>query len=123
MKMAKILGITAIGMSLIFTSCTERTKFLYDNFEPSAPRGVISYTGDGYVLLSWLANPEPDVAGYDIYRGTTDCSGPYAYYASTTDTIFVDENVINGKTYYYAVASFDQDDLQSDLSYECIFDT
>lgn len=112
-----------LGASLLILGCTKRkTVVFYDNLEPSPPRGVVSYTGDGYVLLSWLANPEPDLAGYDIYRGTA-CSGQYTYFASTTDIFFVDDNVINGNTYYYALAAYDQDDLQSDLSYECIFDT
>lgn len=109
---------------LLLSGCTDKkTIIVYDNLEPSAPRGVNSYTGDGYVLLTWFSNPEPDLAGYDIYRGTTDCNGPYTYLASTTDTSFVDYNVSNGNTYYYAIAAYDIDNLQSNLSYDCIHDT
>jgi hypothetical protein len=124
MRASDYLKTTVLGASLLVFGCNnDRTIIRYDNFQPSAPRGVTSYTGDEYVLLTWLANPEPDLAGYDVYRSTTDCSGPYSYYASTTDTSFVDYGVQNGNTYYYAVAAFDIDDLQSDLSYECVFDT
>jgi len=109
---------------LLLSGCTDKkTIIVYDNLEPSAPRGVNSYTGDGYVLLTWFANPEPDVVGYDVYRSTVDCSGPYTYVASTTGTDFIDYGVSNGNTYFYAIAAYDLDDFQSDLSYECIHDT
>ena len=109
---------------LLLSGCTDKkTIIVFDNLEPSAPRGVNSYTGDSYVLLTWFANPEPDLAGYDVYRSTTNCNGPYTYLASTTDTNFVDYNVSNGTTYYYAIAAYDQDNLQSNLSYQCIHDT
>jgi hypothetical protein len=120
----RFLGIAILTAGLFLTGCEKnKTIIYYDDLEPSAPRGVASYTGDGYVVLSWLANPEPDLEGYDVYRGTKDCVGPYDYYASTTDTMFVDYNVLNGNTYFYAVAAYDLDGLQSGLSYECIFDT
>jgi len=123
MRVGITLTSAIIGVSLLTLGCTKRkTVVFYDGLGPSAPRGVVSYTGDRYVLLSWLANPEPDVAGYDIYRGT-DCGGEYIYFASTTDTFFMDDNVVNGNTYFYAIAAYDQDELQSDLSYECVFDT
>ena len=115
----------ALAAGAIFvTGCTDKeTVIIYDNLEPSAPRGVISYTGDGYVLLTWFTNPEPDLAGYDVYRSTTNCNGPYTYMASTTDTEFVDYSAVNGETYFYAIAAFDEDDYQSLLSYDCIHDT
>ncbi len=117
------LGIAVSGV-LFFSGCDERkTIIIYDNSVPSAPRGVASYTGDGYVLLTWFANPEPDVVGYDVYKSTVACNGPYYYLASTSDTDFVDYNVVNGNTYFYAIAAYDLDDYQSDLSYECIHDT
>lgn len=122
MRIRSILGTATLGMSL-FLGCTDKKTIIrYDNLEPSAPRGVTSYTGDGYVLLTWLANPEPDVVGYDVYRARTD-SGPYSYLASTTETFFMDYNVVNGNTYFYAVAAYDKDSLQSALSSDYVVDT
>lgn len=124
MNKAEWFSAVILGASMLLVSCArEKTVFRYDNSAPSAPRGVTSLNGDGYVILTWFANPEPDLAGYDIYRGATDCNGPYTYVVSTTDTFFVDNSVTNGNTYYYAVAAYDRDDLQSDLSVECIHDT
>ena len=111
------------SVMLLISGCTdEKTILVYDNLEPSAPRGVNSYTGDGYVLLTWFSNPEPDLAGYDVYRAST-FTGPYTYVASTADTFYVDYNVINGNTYFYAIAAYDQDGLQSDLSPDYVKDT
>ncbi len=123
MRIKPIVQIMGIISLLLLTGCVKNKHiFVYDDYEPSAPRGVASHTGDGYVLLTWISNPEPDVVGYDVYRGT-DCGGTYVYLGTTSDTFFVDDQVLNGNTYYYAVAAYDVDDFLSDLSYECIFDT
>ena len=123
MRASDYLRTTILGASLLVLGCnSDRTIIRYDNFAPSAPRGVVSHTGDGYVLLTWFANPEPDVVGYDVYRSMT-LSGPYNYLATTLDTFYVDYNVTNGVTYFYGVAAYDEDDFQSELSHEDVFDT
>lgn len=35
---------------------------------PSPPRGLVAVFQEGGVALRWDENPEPDVAGYDVYR-------------------------------------------------------
>ncbi len=91
---------------------------------PSPPDGVFSVTGDGQVTICWNPNPEPDIAGYDIYWNSAP-TGAFQFIGSVgaNQTCFVDTDVINGTTYFYAVAAFDVAGLESELSFEDVFDT
>jgi len=113
----------ALGLSLNFVimGC-EKNVYGPDYDSPAAPQGLYSVTGDGQVTLFWFPNTEKDLSGYDVYRGSA-CGGTYILIGSTTSSSFVDANVVNGNTYYYAVLAFDIQGNESDLSYDCIFDT
>lgn len=92
---------------------------------PFAPDGVFSVTGDHLVTLYWNPNQESDLAGYRIYRGNVDLSGPYYPLAdvSKSTTSYNDTSVNNGETWFYAVAAFDKGGHESELSREDVFDT
>ena len=93
----------------------------YDDEPPAVPRGVISITGDGYVRIEWIPNEEYDLEGYHVYWNDR-ASGVYEYLGSTHSNIFIDRDVQNGKTYYYAVSAYDYSGNESDLS-DTVFDT
>jgi hypothetical protein len=93
-----------------------------DNEPPSPPRGVYSITGDKKVYLYWIPNTENDLAGYRIYRANS-YEGPYFKIGETNCESFVDFNLTNGVTYYYAITAFDFSGNESDFSYEIVFDT
>jgi fibronectin type 3 domain-containing protein len=83
-----------------------------DTFAPSAPGPVRVGPSLGRLSLFLTANPEPDIAGYNIYR-TTDPNIPKENWtklnqALLTRTTFQDEKVESGKTYYYYVTAVDQ---------------
>jgi len=92
---------------------------------PAAPRAVRSVTGDGEVLLTWLANTENDVAGYRVYEApcASGSSCPYDRVGSTTGTQFVVHDLANGVTRYFAIAAYDDAGNESALSYDEVFDT
>lgn len=113
--------ILGFSLNFIIMGC-EKNVYGPDYGPPAAPRGLYSVTGDGQVTLYWYANTENDLAGYDVYRGSS-CGGSYGYIGTTTSTSFVDVNVVNGTTYYYAVLAFDDNGNESNLSYDCVFDT
>ena len=111
---------------LVFQGCTFKSDEVVvgDNSTPSAPRGVYSISGDDQVVIKWYPNQEKDLKGYVIYRSLKK-NGEY----KEIDTVgakvssYVDDNVKNGTTYYYAVSAFDFDDNESDLSPDIAEDT
>lgn len=100
-----------------------------DRYAPAIPRGVTSITGDREVILQWYPNHEFDLSGYRIYRSLNQ-SGSYGrigwVYASGQNVPYeqyVDLDVVNGHTYYYAVSAVDDRGNESDLSLELVYDT
>jgi len=82
-----------------------------DIYPPSAPGPVGPNASPGRISLFWPANPEPDVAGYTIYR-STDPNLPKDRWTKLTPTLytrttFADENVEAAKTYYYYITATD----------------
>ena len=92
-----------------------------DTAPPSAPYGLTSTTGDGFVTLTWNANRESDLEAYNIYYSFDDVN--FYLTATTADTNYVDMDVRNGNIYFYAVSAFDVYGNESDLSKESVFDT
>ena len=113
--------VLGLALNLVSLGCEKRV--IAPDVEPPAfPRGVYSITGDVKVTLYWYPNTEKDLEGYNVYRGAA-CQGTYTYIGTTKSSTFVDLNVVNGNTYYYAVTAFDVNRNESDLSYDCIHDT
>lgn len=125
--MALVLGV-AVATVFLVTGCAYEEPvvepIVIHNGPPSAPDGVFSVTGDGVVEICWNPNPEIDIAGYGIYWND-EPTGYFEHIAtvSAKTTCFVDEDVTNGFTYYYAVLAFDKEGLESELSYDNVFDT
>jgi hypothetical protein len=85
--------------------------------------GVHSVTGDGLVTVSWHANQESDIDYYKVYRNSAS-TGTFTLVGTSNDTRYEDRAVVNGTTYFYAVAAVDHAGQESpELSYENVFDT
>jgi len=110
---------------LLLSGCKDDSTSVRDLTPPAAPRGVYTVTGDGEVVVHWLANTERDVAGYRIYQAPceTGSSCPYDRVGSTTGATFTITGLGNGVLQYFAVAAYDRAGNESDLSYEVLFDT
>jgi hypothetical protein len=95
-----------------------------DDTPPFPPDGVFSVTGDDVVTIYWNANWEDDLAGYAVFRNDQP-DGLYSHVSDVAadQTWYDDFDVINGETWFYAVLAFDEDNNESDLSYELVFDT
>jgi hypothetical protein len=83
-----------------------------DVFAPSAPAGITIAPGPGRLAIFFAANPETDVAGYNIYR-STDPNLPKDKWTKLNDALFTkttfqDQNVESGKKYYYYLTATDQ---------------
>ena len=66
---------------------------------------------NGNVTLTWNANPEPDVAGYEVYRSVTGLDGAYEKISGETlvaDTTYTDSALPDGEyAPFYKLAAVD----------------
>jgi hypothetical protein len=87
----------------------------------NADLGQPCVTGPGVtahsVSLSWTASTSSNVAGYDVYRGST-AGGPYTKVNSTVvaGTTYTDTTVQLGQTYYYVLTAVDSGNNESPFS-------
>ncbi len=82
-----------------------------DVYPPSAPTSITLAAAPGRISIFFPANPERDVAGYNIYR-STDPDLPKERWTKLTAslltrTTYQDENVESGKKYYYYLTAVD----------------
>jgi len=90
--------------------------FTHDNmWPPSKPLNVRAQAGDGTVQIDWDANSDLDLAGYRLHRGMSADSLSLLSDVGTATT-YLDTNVTNDSTYYYAVVAYDDDDNESVFS-------
>jgi len=118
----KLYLITLLSVSFILSGCEEEEFFFYDDVPPDPPTNIVSVTGDNRVDLIWDNNSEGDLAGYNIYFNFT-YEGKYTLIGSTKENYFIDFEAENGVTYYYAVAAYDFNSNESELSYDVVYDT
>jgi predicted phage tail protein len=83
-----------------------------DIFPPSAPASITVAPAPGRLSVFFPANPEADIAGYNIFR-STDPDLPKDKWNKLnadllTRTTFQDEKVESGKRYYYYLTAVDQ---------------
>lgn len=83
-----------------------------DTFNPSPPSGISLAAAPGRISIFFRANPEPDIAGYNIFR-STDPNLPKPNWtklnqALLTRTTYLDERVEPGQKYYYYLTAVDQ---------------
>jgi len=104
---------------ILFTYCDDNINY-YDNTPPSPPENVETFVGDNLVEITWSDNHERDVAGYNIYFSYTYW-GEYELIGSTKGNYYVDYDATNGELYYYAIAAYDFDGNESELSYDIVY--
>ena len=115
----RLMMVAAFIPALVIQGCSVEggDTIIVDDMAPADPRGVRSVTGDGEVLVEWYPNQESDLDGYIIYSNMEE-SGTYTEIARVGRSVssYVDEDVDNGVTYFYAVSAFDLDGNESDPS-------
>ena len=118
------LGIFILAFVLGGCTVNDNDVVVIDDTPPATPRGVYSVTGDRQILIEWYPNQETDLRGYIVYRSLRELKD-YDEIAEVGSEVssYVDDDVENGITYYYAVSAFDFDDNESDLSPEIVDDT
>ena len=83
------------------------------NLPPSPPTGVVAASGGGVVDLTWDANPELDIAGYSVARGTVpDFAAPDSI-SFIVEPPFIDGGCEIHRIYWYSVRAVDLLDVES----------
>ncbi|MHB8790486.1 MAG: CARDB domain-containing protein [Desulfobulbaceae bacterium] len=83
---------------------------------PAAPTGLAAVVDHAEVALAWNANPEPDLAGYNIYR-TTSTEWQQVNPTLVTTENYLDPGLPNGD-YRYRVTAVDKTGGESGPSNE-----
>ncbi len=95
-----------------------------DSSPPAPPQNLGAVAGGGVVSLSWTANGEPDLAGYNVYRSTSPgvpVNGtPVNGGSLITGTTYNDLSVTGGTDYYYVVTAVDTSTNASSASNEVL---
>ena len=117
-----IFTLSFLTIGVLLASCSVNDSNDFDYTPPAAPTGVQVINGDNRVDIYWNNNRETDLAGYNVYYSYS-YDGKYTRIGSTTDTYFIDDEAVNGNTYYYAVTAYDYNGNESDLSVDVIYST
>ena len=78
-----------------------------DIFPPAVPRRLTAIYSVGAVDLLWNANTDADLAGYDVYRRTSDGQFERVNKKLLSTPIFHDTSVVPNQRYQYAVTAVD----------------
>ena len=92
-----------------------------DDTIPATPTGLTATSGVGQVALSWDANSETDLAGYNVYRSTSSPvtkGTPLNGGSLLTSPAYLDTSGNPGTPYVYAVTAVDTSANESGLSGE-----
>lgn len=91
-----------------------------DNLPPTYPTRLTLFASTGAVRLEWNAPPDPDVAGYWIYRSNVPHFLPTEsnLIGSSVVNRFTDPNIQGSNRWYYRIAAFDSAGNQGPCSEE-----
>ncbi len=90
------------------------TAVIADAAAPAVPKNLMGTGGNGIVNLSWTANSEADLAGYNLYRDTDTV--PLNGDKLITGIKYADRTVTNLTAYLYTVTAVDINGNESQKS-------
>jgi hypothetical protein len=95
----------------------EVTYYCPDSTPPVPPQGLSRQVSGSSVVLSWSANTETDLAGYNVYQRTS--TGIYGTPSSLGKvSTYTVSGLTAGNTYYFAVSALDNSSNESGNSSE-----
>jgi hypothetical protein len=122
MKKLIIVLIALSAVSMIGCEEETTTRYIEVDNPPAVPQGVYSVTGDEVVYIHWLPVQDEDLSHYRVWW-SDEADGLYELMGTSDTELYIDRDVVNGTTYFYAVSAVDKGGKESELSYETVFDT
>ncbi|MDD5772723.1 MAG: fibronectin type III domain-containing protein [bacterium] len=109
---------------LVFFGCAKKDEsgIAQSNIEaPLKPTGLTALTGStkGEINLSWTANTENDILGYNIYGGGQG-GGKLDFIASQSANNYTVTKLIPGNNYFFKITALDNSNNESEYSDEVI---
>ena len=100
-------------------SNVQGTVTVGDTTAPGAPTNLVATAGDKQVSVDWDDNTEGDLAGYNVYRSTTQ-SGPYTNINASlvATSAYVDPGLPAGVARFYVATAVDDTGNESGNSNE-----
>lgn len=93
--------------------------FIEDNIAPNVVQRVNGFLEQGNIEITWYMSPDPDLAGYRVYRSedlSKDAELITEQLLDPSATAYVDSSVQEGKVFLYQVTAVDQAGNESKLS-------
>jgi endoglucanase len=81
---------------------------------PAKPNGLSILVDESAAHLSWNANEESDVTGYNIYRSTDNNVSYQLIVENVTGVTYSDTKIATTNIYYYKIAAVDSQDISYD---------
>ena len=103
----KILALNDAGKSSYSPVLDFTTSILVDTTPPSAPSSIELATRDAGAIISWKANIETDLKGYNIYRKIASTNFLKINSSANLTTSYADTGLVNGTEYFYQVTAID----------------
>lgn len=97
-----LYSISATAVSLLGDVASAQVTQLSVNNPPATPSKVTAALSGGQPTISWAANPEPDITGYQVLRST---GGAYSPLATVDATTFNDTTAPQGSALTYEVVA------------------
>jgi len=103
-----VRALRVVSGTTIYSRSTSRLAATpRDVTPPSAPGNLVAIASQGVVRLSWSSSPEPDVAGYIIYRAPVGGGFERIGSINAPGTTYADRTVPSG-TFRYVVTAEDK---------------
>ncbi|MBT5268150.1 MAG: hypothetical protein HOL70_01720, partial [Candidatus Marinimicrobia bacterium] len=113
-------GLTAIDMSTSnnhgVINGASWSGELPNQIPPEIPAGITAVAGDHQVSLSWTANSEEDLGGYNLYKALDGQEFQLIYSPNKDTSDYLDLTAENGTTYHYGLLAYDLSQNESALS-------
>jgi hypothetical protein len=95
----------------------EAGRDISDTTSPAPPGGLSASAGLGRVVLDWTDSAEPDLDGYDVFRGA-GAGGPFTRVNASrlSGSTYTDAAVTGGAGYFYVVTASDVANHRSGFS-------